>query len=271
MSTLELSEIVDLDRYPLTEPGSDAYHQLLEAGREKLESEALFALRGFLRPGAVATMATELEKMAPQAVRFDAERVAYEEPDPSMPADHPRNRPHRTAYRQVLNHQIPNDSALRAVFLWQPLAEFLRQVCGYETLHRSECPHLGLTAKIAGPGDTDGWHFDGNDVVFSLLLQAAEVGGDFEYAPFVRTRDDEAPEAVAAVFDDPGNRARRPGIGVGDLTVFKGDLSVHRVTPVEGPRKRIVALFSYDERPGMVFPASYIRELCAGLPDKSAA
>jgi hypothetical protein len=54
-------------------------------------------------------------------------------------------------------------------------------------------------------------------------------------------------------------------MGIGNLTVFKGDLSVHRVTPVTGEKRRIVALFSYDRNPGTTFPQDYIEELHASL------
>ena len=36
----------------------------------------------------------------------------------------------------------------------------------------------------------------------------------------------------------------------GTLNVFKGKHTAHRVTPVEGARPRIVAIFSYYETPG---------------------
>jgi hypothetical protein len=166
----------------------------------------------------------------------------------------------------VLNHQIANDSPLRQIYYYQPLTEFLRELCAFETFYRSDCPHLALTAKLAGAGDTDGWHFDTNDVVFSLLLQVPEGGGEFEYAPFVRSGDDENYDAVARVVADPRNSARRPPMGLGDFNVFMGDLSLHRVTPVVGTRRRIVALFSYDRHPGMVFDQGYIDELYASMP-----
>ena len=33
------------------------------------------------------------------------------------------------------------------------------------------------------PGGEQGWHFDDNEFVVSLLLQRPAVGGEFEYAP----------------------------------------------------------------------------------------
>ena len=39
-----------------------------------------------------------------------------------------------------------------------------------------------------GDGDQLQWHFDQTDFVVSLALQDADEGGDFEVAPFIRTR-----------------------------------------------------------------------------------
>jgi len=173
---------------------------------------------------------------------------------------------HRCSYNQVLNFQIANDSLLRRMYYWQPLTDFLRELCGYDSFYRSDCPHLALSSKIAGDGDTDGWHYDSNDVVFSILLQAPEAGGYFEYAPHIRSDADENYAGVAAVIADPEQHAARPAMELGDLTIFKGDLSLHRVTPVQGSRRRIVALFCYDQQPGTSFSQGYINELEQGLP-----
>ncbi|MEM7123642.1 MAG: 2OG-Fe(II) oxygenase, partial [Pseudomonadota bacterium] len=39
----------------------------------------------------------------------------------------------------------------------------------------------------------------------------------------------------------------------GTLNVFKGKNTAHRVTPVEGDRDRIIAVFSYYEDAGVMF------------------
>jgi predicted 2-oxoglutarate/Fe(II)-dependent dioxygenase YbiX len=100
-----------------------------------------------------------------------------------------------------------------------------------------------------------------NDVVFSLLLQTPEAGGEFEYAPFIRSEQDENYDGVKRVVADPQRSAVRPPMGLGDFNVFMGDLSLHRVKPVIGAQRRIVALFSYDRDPGMVFDQSYVDEM----------
>lgn len=39
----------------------------------------------------------------------------------------------------------------------------------------------------------------------------------------------------------------------GTLNVFRGKNTAHRVTTVEGDRERMIAVFSYYEKPGVMF------------------
>lgn len=261
-----IPEIIDLDRYPLHQPESATADALLRQGRATLKHDALFSLSGFVRPEAASFMAAEIEARVPLACRIEADRISYYGDGNNWPAGHPRTVTHLSRYHQVLNHQIPNNSPLRRLYCWEPLREFLRQLMGYETFYRSECPHLALSAKIAGDGDTDGWHFDGNDVVFSVVLKEPEQGGLFEYVPNIRTGKDENYDAVAAVFDGNRDGMRCARLSVGDLNVFQGDHTLHRVSPVKGARKRVVGLFCYDRAPGTNFGESYIDELRRQMP-----
>lgn len=48
----------------------------------------------------------------------------------------------------------------------------------------------------------------------------------------------------------------------GTFVLFRGRRSIHRVAPV-GPtaKPRLIALFSYDRQPGMVFPQATVRSV----------
>ena len=143
-----IEQIIDLDRYPIDRPDAAAYQALLDRGRAALERAALFAMPRFLRAEVVPRMAAELEALLPLSTRYQRPRNAYTlvETENDWPSEHPRNLMHSCAYNQVLNFQIPNNSALRQVYYWQPLAEFLRILCGYDSFYRSDCPHLALSA-----------------------------------------------------------------------------------------------------------------------------
>ena len=265
MENLRIHDIVDLARYPVDAPDTKKARALVDDCRAALDDKALCALPGFVHPEFVEQMVRETEVIAPEAFRNDKPRIAYHYSDETWPHGHPRTVTHPCHYHQLLNYQIPNDSLVRQLYLWEPLCQFLRQVLGYQTLYRSACPHLALSIQLGGPGDCNGWHFDGNDAVFSLLLQQPASGGAFEYVPYIRSEDDENYEAVAEVFADPEGKVERPRIAPGTFTLFKGDLSLHRVTEIEdAQRRRIIALFSYDRAPNQVYQQQYIEELRGG-------
>ena len=72
----------------------------------------------------------------------------------------------------------------------------------------------------------------------------ADEGGLFEYAPNIRA-DSENFTAVRAVLDGDSDLVRSLALESGDLQIFKGRYSLHRVTPCRGPTPRDVAIFSY--------------------------
>ena len=45
---------------------------------------------------------------------------------------------------------------------------------------------------------------------------------------------------------------RVAGVAAGSLVFFAGRLSLHRVSPVQGPRPRINAILTYEKEPGQL-------------------
>ena len=54
---------------------------------------------------------------------------------------------------------------------------------------------------------------------------------------------------------------RRLRLRPGDLQLFTGRYSLHRVTEVEGTRSRHTAIFAYSERPGVIGTPERTRQL----------
>lgn len=264
LSLKEMNRIFDLDRYPLHRLDEKEGLALIRKCQSDLDENAASALHDFIRPEAVERMSAEANDLVPTSYRFIGKpRKTYPDPDPD--ADHDpvaqsvRAMEHKNSNNQILNYQIPNNSDLRVMFLWPKLKEFVRRVRRVETLHQSQCPHLGLTYKVAFEGDNDGWHYDPNDGVVTLLLQSPDIGGEFEYAPHIRSEANENYAGVKQLFGDPDRFGLRVEQRPGTLTFFNGRHSMHRVREVGVTRKpRIVGIFSFDQNPDQVFGQSYI-------------
>ena len=282
LSRSQVNQLIDLDRYPIDQLESGAGRDLINICHSNLATQAIALLPGFIRPSAISGMAEEAQDLIDQAYRYDQPRVAfYEHPNHHHRADDGdgcstlRSRRHPNRYCQILNYQIPNNSNLRAIYLWPKLTEFVRRVLDVNRLYPSVCPHLALTMKVAFEGDLDGWHYDPNDGVITLMLQPSESGGEFEYAPYIRNEQEENYTDVKRLFDSPDTEAQRIKLEAGTFTLFNGRFSMHRVRPVGSTKQpRIVAIFSYDQRPDMVFSQDYIDMLQSfpqGPPDRNSS
>ncbi|MEM7733808.1 MAG: 2OG-Fe(II) oxygenase [Pseudomonadota bacterium] len=102
-------------------------------------------------------------------------------------------------------------------------------------------------------GQALNWHFDRSEFTTTLLLQAPEVGGEFEYRTSLRSEDDPNYDGVAAMLRGEDAHVKRITLAAGTLNVFKGRNTAHRVTPVEGGTARMISVFSFYDRPGVAF------------------
>ena len=96
-------------------------------------------------------------------------------------------------------------------------------------------------------GGEHGWHFDESEFTVTLMLQAPESGGTFEYVPQIRGAADEK-EIVASVLDGDRNRVVEMPFTPGTLLIFGGNQTIHRVTRVRGKRPRLVPVLCFSEQ-----------------------
>lgn len=157
----------------------------------------------------------------------------------------------RSSKKQIAYDQIPPDSAIRRMYENEATTRFLGGVLDMEELHPLDDPLAALGYAYMERGDTLAWHFDRSEFAVTLMLQAAERGGAFEYVPDVRSDDDERPQLVASVLDGDRSRVISLEPAPGTLTMFRGHRSLHRVSLVEGDRVRVNAVLAYGDRPGM--------------------
>ena len=253
-----IADTLDLDRYPIADLDTPAGQALLARSREALARENLLLLPGFIRPAATARLAGELLQALPSAYRRDRtiEGIGTYRDHPASANGRRIEIANRSRQAILAGDQIPQEGGLWTLFRWQPLTDFIAAVVGVERLYRSADPLAALSATALGDGDTHGWHFDENDFVVSLLLQEPEAGGQFEVLPDARVDAGIDYERCAAALAGTAADLRRPRLEAGTLSLFRGQRALHRVSPVVGNRQRLIALFSYDRRPGMMFSSA---------------
>jgi hypothetical protein len=242
---------IDQGRYPVTRLRAPEGRALVARCSSQLAAGGACELPAFLRPDALARMQREAREIAPRAHYQRGAATPYlEVPAEHWPSDHPRKRWNPFRVGAVAYDSIPREHALRQLYEWDGLTRFLAACLGEPRLFYYADPLGALNVAVMGEGDELEWHFDQTDFVVSLALVPAERGGDFLYAPRVRSDDDECYADVTAVLDGVSPRVRRVAMEPGTLLLFQGRHSIHSVSKIAGARERLVALLSYDRKPG---------------------
>lgn len=255
--------VIDLDRYPIDRPDSAALAELVARVRAQLEDDGCAVIKGFATPAGVCALVAEADAVA-HAAHASRNRTNpyFTQPDPSRPDHHPVNRFFDRSNAFIPADNFPPQGPLRGVYDHPGFEDFIRACLGEpaERFFRYADPLADVIINMAEEGEGFPWHFDTNNFTVTLAIQNAEEGGAFEYAPMIR-RDGENFAEVQAVLDGRSDKVRVLHLEPGDLQIFKGRYSLHRVAPLRGPTRRYVGIFSYVEEPGMVATPERCRQL----------
>ncbi len=254
-------DFVDTARYPIHREGA-ARDELLARLRAELEREGCAVVKGFVRAERLDDLVRESDRVAVHGHRnFNRTNAYFTQDREDLPASHPLRRFYDRSNAFVPADNFGADSILRAMYGWPAFAPFVQAALGEERFFPYADPLADVIVNLAEAGNGFPWHFDTNNYTVTLAIQNAESGGDFEYSPHLRSPTDENYAGVEAVLDGDNRLIRRLRLEPGDLQIFKGRYSLHRVTALAGARPRYVAIFSYVEEPGMVGSPERTRQL----------
>jgi len=250
-----LASCVDLDRYPLLQPSSGRYVELVRQHQHQLAAHGVTTLPGFLTGEAVQRAVEEVEEKEGQAYTMQTDHNIYlRESEPELPLDHVRNVRLDTKVAALACDLLEESGPLKTVFRSSGFLEFLRLVLQLPSLHRNVDPIGAVFVNIYRDGYSHNYHFDESHWSTTLLLQESEEGGDFRYTrPF---RDEEEEEKTYEVADRLVNRGEeelastlefRPGT----LNIFQGRRSLHGVTRCTGDRSRLLGVLHYAGKEGV--------------------
>lgn len=261
---ISISDLVDLERYPIDKPESAGYSLAVEAARVELRAEGCAVVKDLVRPDAVATLNNEIIERK-HTTHFSTQTINpyfHVDHNPDYPDRHPMN-----TFIERSSGFLPGDSwetgcATDVLFRSRELAQFLADCLEIPELHCYADPLAGLTANILDPGQQFTWHFDTNEFAVTVLVDSADEGGLFQYVPAIRSSSDEGFDHIQEVLEGGDGDVRTLDLTPGDLQIFRGRYSLHRVTRVpEGSNPRHAAIFAYTQQPGVIGRVVRTRQL----------
>ncbi|TDC66371.1 arpA protein [Actinomadura sp. GC306] len=257
------AEVVDTGRHPLTDPGGPGWNAAVSRTREALAETGCCVLPDFIRPALQDALSAECATIAPRA-HYDVETVnAYNiDVGTPLPEDHPGRITIERGNAFVARDHIPADFIVHRLYSNELFQRFVAACFGLPRVYELADPLSGLCLNVVKPGMEHPWHFDTNEFTVSLLTREPEEGGVFEYCPNIRSAKAENFGDVRRVLTGGGaDLIRRLALRPGDLQLFKGRYSLHRVSTVGGSTARHTAILAYSERPGVIGSVARTKQL----------
>ncbi|WP_298675994.1 hypothetical protein [uncultured Lentibacter sp.] len=244
-------DYINLEDYPI---GTESVKReaLLARVRADLATDGCAVLKGFLTPLGVSALTQEADSMAAQGHRsFNRTNAYFTQDDPSLPDTHPKRQFFDRSNAFIPADNFTAEGALRQIHDFEGFDGFIQECLQEENFFRYADPLADVIVNMAEEGEGFPWHFDTNNFTVTLAIQNAEAGGAFEYAPAIRAESENFDE-VARVLQGRSDKVKVLELEPGDLQLFRGRYSLHRVAPLKGKRRRYVAIFSYVQEPNMV-------------------
>ncbi len=249
---MRFKDIVNLNLHPITQADYSA------ECRAKLDSEGVSVLEDFISPAALDLMHTESTEAQDKAYFCAQSHSVYLTPDnPAYPGDHPANRKVLSSKGCICDDVIGATSPLRVLYDEPTFRSFVAETTGQTELHPYADPLSSINVHYANRDQELGWHFDNSSFAITLLIQKPDAGSRFEYVKGLRDADagEMNYDGVDALFRgdiQPQVLSMEPGT----LVLFRGRNSIHRVTPNESDRTRMLAVLAYNAEPGVTLSES---------------
>lgn len=259
----DLSHLVDTARYPIHDFTDPRMADLIENVKTDLNSDGCAVLRGFMQPDALEKARQEGQQLTAKSY-FSSRRVNawFTQDDASLPETDPRRIFMERTSGFVTRDLIPADMVIQQLYVSPAMKQLVAACLGETQVYEYADPFAGLVQNVLPPGTEQPWHYDTNEYIVTMMTQKPESGGEFQYCPNIRSPKGENYGDVGAIIrgedqDTPKTLQLEPG----DLQLFKGRYSLHRVTPVAGTYERHTAIFAYSQEPGVVGRLERTRQL----------
>ena len=248
---LEEESLIDLEKYPIHENNSKR-EKLITSVRKDFDLLGCAVIKSFLTEKAVRILTLEADEVSDKAYRsYNRTNAYFTKDDPNLDKNDPRRKFFERSNAFIPADNFKNNGPLRTIHNYPFFDGFIQDCLNQKQIYRYSDPLADVIINLANKGNGFPWHFDTNNFTVTIAIQNAKEGGVFEYAPNIRKKNENFKE-VNKVIDGTSNKVVSINLEPGDLQLFKGRYSLHRVTPISGKTNRYVAIISYVQEPNMV-------------------
>jgi len=240
---MDLDKIVNLQDYPLIKSKN-----FIQSCNDKLTKESVLQLNNFLNEQALLGLQEEAKKLHEKAYYCSQfHTILLNKKNPKIPKNDPCNIEVKSDKGCVPHDLIPPHSLLNGLYNSIEFRNFLTKILDVKNIYPYKDNLSSINYNYYEKHQQLGWHFDNASFAITLMIDSPDKGGIFQYVN--KGRDYQKNIIDKKLISKVMNKKITPKelkVQPGTLILFYGRNYLHRVTPIESDKGRILVTLNYN-------------------------
>jgi hypothetical protein len=239
----DLYKIVNFKNHPII--GTDSY---IQKCRNTLKAKSVLILDNFLTKNALKNLQKEANFLHKKAFYCSQKHtILLNKKNDQILKNDPCNIEVKSDKGCVPHDLIPNKSYLNIIYRSEVFKKFIKTILNVRDIYSYKDNLSSINYNYYEQFQQLGWHFDNATFAITLMINAPIKGGEFQYIN--KGRNVEKNYINKKLINSVLNGTKKTNtlkVKPGTLILFYGQNYLHRVTPVESKKGRILVTLNYN-------------------------
>ena len=241
-----INSIIDFNKHPIND------FNYIQKCNSLIKKNSLLVLENFLLDKSLKNILNEAKQLEDKAYYCEQQHtILLTKLSDSMDKNDPLNIL-MTSDKGCVPHDLLNQqSKLNILYQSNIFKNFLKGVLNLKDIYPYSDTLSSINYNYYQKSQQLGWHFDNASFAITLMIQSSDKGGEFEYVSKGRNfSENYIDKSYIKDILDRKILPQKADVDAGTLILFYGRNYLHRVTPVESEKPRILVTLNYNEEEG---------------------
>ncbi len=243
-----LEEIVNITKHPIDN------NDYINKCNKQIQENSILIMNNFLNINCLNELIEEALRLQHKAFYCSQNHtILLNKIDKKLDPNDPTNF-EVVSNKGCVPHDLLNEnSKLNILYKSILFKKFLKGVLNLRNLYPYQDPLSSINYNYYQKSQQLGWHFDNASFAITLMIQSSDNGGEFEYVSKGRdySKNFIDKKYIKNILDR-NILPQKIDVDAGTLVLFYGRNYLHRVTPVESNKARILVTLNYNEEEGIM-------------------